>query len=202
VIGRARRALLLAAAAGGAAACGGTPAAGPAAPLDPVPARVADLVAAARAREEAGDRAGAAADWEAILALRPRHGSALYASARLRAVAGDRAGALERLALLQEEEPNAGRGLLLAAAILSDPEAGPLRDLARAEAFARAALDRNPEESGPHLRLGIVLLLAGKAGPAAERLEVAAAMNPRDAESRSLRGVLALRAGDREGARR
>ena len=175
--------------------------AAPAASLDAAPARVADAIARAKALENAGDRPGAEAAWEEVLALRPGHASALYATARLRRRRGDLRGALERIGTLRAAEPNAGRGCLLAAEILADPASGPLRDLGRAAEAARAALGLNPEESGPHLCLGRVLLLRGEIAGAEERLAVAARMNPRDAESRSLLGVLCLGAG-REGEAR
>jgi tetratricopeptide (TPR) repeat protein len=132
--------------------------------------------------------------------MRPDHATALYASARLRWGRGDAAGALDRLALLRAAEPGGGRGLLLAAEIHADPRSGPLRDPARAADLAARAVDLNPEESGTHLGLGRALLAAGRLSEAGERLAVAARMNPRDAESRSLLGVLDLRAGDRERA--
>ncbi len=164
--------------------------------------RIADVTARAKERESAGDAPGAEAAWEEVLSLRPGHASALYATARLRRGRGDRQGALARIEALRGVEPNAGRGWLLAAEILADPASGALRDLPGAEAAARAALERNPEESGPHLALGRVLLLRGRAAEAAERLEIAARMNPRDAESRSLLGAIHLRAGRTPEARR
>jgi len=66
--------------------------------------------------------------------------------------------------------------------------------------MAAAAVERNPEESGTHLGLGRALLLAGRPAEAAERLALAARMNPRDPESRSLLGVLELGAGRGEAA--
>jgi tetratricopeptide (TPR) repeat protein len=186
-----------------AAGCGEQPApAAGAAILDATPGLVADAIARARSLEHAGSRDAAEAEWEGVLALRPVHASALYATARLRWRRGDHAGALERLGKLRTVEPNAGRGWLLAAEILADPSAGPVRDLGGSEASARAALERNPEESGPHLLLGRVILLAGRPDEAAERLAVAARMNPRDAESRSLLGTVRLRQGRPDEARR
>ncbi len=165
-------------------------------------AREADAVSRAKEREGAGDRAGAEAAWEEVLALHPGQATALYSTARLRRARGDLGGALERIEALRIADPGAGRAGLLAAEILSDPAAGTLRDLGRAETLAREALARNPEESGPQLVLGRVLLLGGKGPEAAERLALAARMNPRDSESRSLLGVLALRGGEAAGARR
>jgi tetratricopeptide (TPR) repeat protein len=165
-------------------------------------ARVADLVHEAKARESAGEGNAAERAWEEVLALRPRHASALYATARLRRARGDLLGSLGRIGECIAAEPRAGRARLLAVEILSDPGSGAVRDLARAEALAREALSLNPEESGPHLALGRVLLLRGDPPGACERLAVAAAMNPRDPESRSLLGVGHLRAGRREEARR
>ncbi len=161
---------------------------------------LSDAITRARSLDGAGDRAGAAAAWEEVLALRPGHATALYASAVLRWRDGDGAGALARLAALREAEPGGGRGYLLAAAILGDPAAGSLRDPEGAVAMAAAALERNPEESGTHLALGRALLLAGRTGEAAARLAVAAGMNPRDPDARSLLGVLAFREGRREEA--
>lgn len=184
------------------AGCGAAePAPAPAAPPpDPDRARTIDLLRGAKHLESEGDGAGAEAAWEEVLRLRPGNTLALYSTARLRRGRGDLAGALERLRELRDAEPQASRGFLLAAEILSEPSAGPLRDSAAAEALARGALERNPEESGPFLVLGRVLMLAGRAPEAGEVLEVAARMNPRDAESRSLRGVLHLREGLREEA--
>lgn len=199
----ARRLVLAAAAAALLPRCGAGP------PLPPPPAaepgdreRLADATARAKERENAGDLRDAEAAWEEVLSLRPGHASALYATARLRRARGDLAGALARLEDLRAAEPNAGRGHLLAAEVLSDPASGTARDLAAAEARARAALSLNPEESGPQLVLGRVLLLRGRSGEAAERLENAARMNPRDPESRSLLGVLLLREGRSAEARR
>lgn len=186
-------AALLAAGCGGGGAAGAAPGGpAPAVPADPGRARLADAVAAAKAREGAGDGAAAEAAWEEVLRMRPDHASALYASARLRWARGDAAGALDRLALLRAAEPGGGRGFLLAAEIHSDPRSGPLRDPARAVALAARAVELNPEESGTHLGLGRALLAAGRLPEAGERLPVAARMNPRDAESRSLLGVLDL----------
>ncbi len=200
-------ALVTALLAGGVPACGdpaaGGPRESPPTPVaaDPSRAILADALRAARTAEGAGDAGAAEAAWKTVLALDAANPGALYASARLLARRGDAAGALRRIESLRLVEPNAGRGLLLRAEILTDPASGAPRDPVLAVDAAAEALALNPEESGPHLVLGRALLRAGRATEGARRLATAARMNPRDAESRSLLGVVRLRDGDGRGAR-
>jgi hypothetical protein len=138
--------------------------------------------------------------WEEVLTLDPENGAALYALACLHRRAGDDGNALLLLDTLERVDPIGGRGHLLRAEILMDRRDGLPPDSAGAVAAARRALDLNPEESGSHLAMGRALAADGLRDEALERLRVAAVMNPRDPESRSLLGLLHLGRDEGEAA--
>jgi tetratricopeptide (TPR) repeat protein len=71
-------------------------------------------------------------------------------------------------------------------------------DFEAAEAHLRRAHEINGEETGPVVRLGEVLLVAGRAGEAREWLEAALRTNPRSVEAAFLAGFVAWEGGSRE----
>ena len=147
------------------------------------------------------DCAAAARLYEEALALDPRHEDALYYLGQCRRDLGQPAKAREAFARLLQVDPASARGHLALGALLASPDPAEPMDLAAAEAHLRRAHEINGEETGPVVRLGEVLLVAGRAAEAQEWFEAALRTNPKSVEAAFLAGFVAWEAGPGDVAR-
>jgi len=168
---------------------------------DPRRARVRAFWEKLRAATQARlrpDYASAARLYEEALSLEPGHEDALYYLGQCRRELGRPAearGAFERLV---DVNPTSARGHLALGALLASPDPAEPMDLAEAEAQLRRAHEINGEETGPMVRLGEVLLVAGRAGEARQWFEAALKTNPKSVEAAFLAGFAAWDGGPGE----
>jgi HEAT repeat protein/predicted Zn-dependent protease len=99
------------------------------------------------------DLAGAERVLARVAAIEPADIETLTALERVRSQAGDRAGAIEALRLLVEAEPRRAAAHL---SRMAEHALALYRD-EDARAYAREAVERNPEDAGAHRRLGDLL---------------------------------------------
>jgi tetratricopeptide (TPR) repeat protein len=147
------------------------------------------------------DCAGAASLYEEALALHPRHEDALYYLGQCRRELGQPTEARAAFEQLVDVNPASARGHLALGALLASPDPAEPMDLAQAEAHLRRAHEINGEETGPMVRLGEVLLVAGRAGEARQWFEAALKTNPKSVEAAFLAGFVAWDGGSGEIAR-
>ena len=175
--------------------------AAPEATEDPGRERVRAFWETLRAANEARLRHGCATAtglYEEALALDPRHEDALYYLGQCRRELGQPLGARAAFERLVEANPASARGHLALGALLASPEPAEPMDLAAAEAHLRRAHEINGEETGPMVRLGEVLLVAGRAVEAREWCEAALRTNPKSVEAAFLAGFVAWDGGSGE----
>lgn len=132
------------------------------------------------------------------LRFNPRHEDALYylGNMHLELGAYDSArAAWERLVTVNDRSPRAHSRL---GDLFACMEPGAPRDLARAEAEFRRALEINREETGPLLRLGEVALIRGRLADAATYLDAVLGSNHRSVEAHFLRGYVVWKQADPE----
>jgi tetratricopeptide (TPR) repeat protein len=137
------------------------------------------------------DCASAVRLYEEALTLEPRHEDALYYLGQCRRELGRPSEARAALEQLVGVNPASARGHLALGALLASPDPAEAMDLAEAEAHLRRAHEINGEETGPVVRLGEVLLVAGRAGEAREWFEAALRTNPKSVEAAFLAGFVA-----------
>ena len=147
------------------------------------------------------DCAAAARLYEEALALDPRHEDALYYLGQCRRDLGQPVYARTTFERLVDVNPASARGHLALGALLASPDPAEPIDLAAAEAHLRRAHEINGEETGPVVRLGEVLLLAGRATEAREWFEAALRTNPKSVEAAFLAGFVAWDDGSGDVAR-
>lgn len=141
------------------------------------------------------DCAAAARLYEEALALDPRHEDALYYLGQCRRDLGQPALARATFERLVEVNPASARGQLALGALLASPDPKEPMDLVVAEAHLRRAHEINGEETGPVVRLGEVLLVAGRAAEARDWFEDALRTNPKSVEAAFLAGFVAWDGG-------
>ena len=157
--------------------------------------RVFNAATEARMRRDCVSASGL---YEEALGLDPAHEDALYYLGQCRRETGrpvEARAAFERLVAVN---PSTARGHLALGALLASPDPTEPMDLAKAEAHLRRAHAINGEETGPVVRLGEVLLVAGRAGEAREWFEAALRTNPKSVEAAFLAGFVAWDGGSRE----
>lgn len=157
--------------------------------------------AAMNAMKMEKDNLKAIALFREALALNPDHEDSRYYLGFCLASQGDVAGALAELAELQRLNPQSHRawqqwGVVKALFARSDA------DLLAAEQALQRAHSLNPEETGALLVLGEVALLRGNAKLADERLAAACRTNPKAVGGFFLRGFIAWKRGDDDGAKK
>jgi Tfp pilus assembly protein PilF len=157
--------------------------------------------AAVRALKVDGDRPQAIRLFRAALSLRPDHEDSLYYLGQCLAETGDIQGALEQFAKMSRVDPASHRarsqwGLLRAASATS------MADLDAAAGALERAVQINPEETGALLGLAEINLVRGEQEQAEQRLEWVCRTNQRAVAGFFLRGFLAWKKGDRDGARK
>jgi tetratricopeptide (TPR) repeat protein len=156
--------------------------------------------AAMRAMKVDNDCPKAIALFEEALALDPTHEDARYYFGNCLAAVGDTDAAVGQLRELLRINPRSHRGLrrlgVLRAMVARSPD-----DLDDAMALLDRALAINREETGVLLAMGEVGLLRADFDQADQHLEWACRTNPRAVSGFFLRGYVAWRRGDDEGAR-
>lgn len=133
--------------------------------------------------------------YEEALTHDPRHEDALYYLGQCRRELSEPAAARRAFERLVEANPASARGHLALGALLASPDPVELPDLPAAEAHLRRAHAINGEETGPVVRLGEVLLVAGRPHEAREWLEAALRTNPKSVEAAFLAGYVAWEGG-------
>ncbi len=152
-------------------------------------------------RRMRGDLEGAVIAYRDALGIDPDHEDALYYLGQCLRTLGRHAEALGALERLVTVNPNSSRGHIALGAIHATPDERALFDPRVAADHFRRAHDINAEETGPMLRLGEVLLVAGETREAGDWFEATLQSNPKSVEAACLAGYLAWRRGDRDGAR-
>jgi len=191
--------------------------------------RIADLLAQARARGEAGDHAGAIAHLDVVLALDPDHGLARLYRGTTRPKVGDLEGALadlDRAVALRPADPAAwlnrsfvrvklgdDRGALadLDAALALDPDHGLAlmnrgivsRALGVGDPVSdlRRAADLLPDDPRTHFQLGRALFAFGRDREAVAPLGACLALEADHVEALRYRSAARLRLEELDGAR-
>ncbi len=163
---------------------------------------------AARDVLRTGDEAAAADLYESALERKPEHEAALYALAGIRWRQGRHVEALALAERLEAVERPKSRSLLMQARIRSDVDAlphgtaeAPWYDLDVAAAKASAALEINPEETGPHVVSARIALLRGAPADALASLNRALTLHPQHVPALILRFAAQRSSGDRAAAR-
>lgn len=133
-----------------------------------------------RARQARQDGALEAAveAYRSALAVQPAHDDALYWLGNTLLELGRPSEAAEAWRRLVDQNPMSARGHQQLGAVHSMRDAGTEFDLERSELAFRRAAEINPEESGPLMRLGEVLLARGRHDEARDVLGHASRLNP------------------------
>lgn len=147
------------------------------------------------------DCASAARLYEEALAALPRHEDALYYLGQCRRELGQPREARAAFERLVEVNPTSARGHLALGALVASPDPAEPMDLAVAESHLRRAHAINGEETGPVVRLGEVLLVAGRADEAREWFAAALQTNPKSVEAAFLAGFVAWDGGSGDATR-
>lgn len=129
------------------------------------------------------------------LALDPQHEDALYYLGNVELELGNYRGAADAWERLVALNPASARGHSRLGDLYACPEPGAPRDLARAEAEFRRALELNREETGPLLHLGELALIRGDPEAAAPAFAAVIASNPRSIEAHLFEGYLSWKRG-------
>ena len=139
----------------------------------------------------AGRTRDALDSYRRALEFDPRHEDALYYLGNMQLELGDYEGARSSWQRLVEVNASSSRAHSRLGDLFACMEPGAPRDLARAEAEFRRALEINREETGPLLRLGEVTLIRGRLADAGTYLDAVIGSNHRSVEAHFLRGYLA-----------
>jgi len=143
----------------------------------------------------AGRWAEARDAYREALALDPDHEDALYYLGNTELELGDYQGAAAAWERLVAVNPASARGHSRLGDLYACPEPGAPRDLSRAEAEYRRALELNREETGPLLHLGELALIRGDLPAASSAFAAVIASNPRSVEAHLLQGYLSWKQG-------
>jgi tetratricopeptide (TPR) repeat protein len=146
------------------------------------------------------DFATASNRYEEALVLDPGHEECLYYLGQSRRELGQTEKARAAFERLLETNPLSARGHLALGALLSSPDPGEPMDLPAAEGHFRRAHEINGEETGPMVRLGEVLIAAGRVEEARTWLESALRTNPKSVEAAFLAGYVVWEEGTRDTA--
>ncbi|HEY6107810.1 MAG TPA: FG-GAP-like repeat-containing protein [Gemmatimonadales bacterium] len=151
-------------------------------------------------REATGDRmAGrisAARDgYRRALELNPQHEDALYYLGNMELELGNYTEAQAAWTRLVQLNPGSARTHSRLGDLYACMDPGAPRDLAKAEAEFRRALELNREETGPPLRLGEIALMRGNMAAAVSRLDAVIGSHSRSVEAHFLKGYVAWKQG-------
>ncbi len=137
-------------------------------------------------------RIGAARDaYRRALELNPRHEDALYYLGNMELELGRYDEAHSAWARLVQINPSSPRAHSRLGDLYACMDPGAPRDLAKAEAEFRRALELNREETGPLLRLGEIALMRGNLAGATSFLDVVIGSHSRSVEAHFLKGYVA-----------
>jgi tetratricopeptide (TPR) repeat protein len=146
-------------------------------------------------------RIGAARDaYRRALELNPRHEDALYYLGNMELELGRYDEAHAAWARLVQINPSSPRAHSRLGDLYACMDPGAPRDLAKAEAEFRRALELNREETGPLLRLGEVALMRGNLASAVSRLDAVLGSHSRSVEAHFLKGYVAWKQAQPESA--
>jgi tetratricopeptide (TPR) repeat protein len=146
-------------------------------------------------------RIGAARDaYRRALELNPRHEDALYYLGNMGLELGRYDEAHAAWTRLVQLNPGSARAHSRLGDLYSCMDPGAPRDLAKAEAEFRRALELNREETGPLLRLGEVALMRGNLAGAVSRLDAVIGSHSRSVEAHFLKGYVAWKQAQPESA--
>lgn len=137
-------------------------------------------------------RIGAARDaYRRALDLNPGHEDALYYLGNMELELGHYEAAQAAWARLVQINPSSPRAHSRLGDLYACMDPGAPRDLAKAEAEFRRALELNREETGPLLRLGETALMRGNLADAVSRLDAVIGSHSRSVEAHFLKGYVA-----------
>jgi tetratricopeptide (TPR) repeat protein len=137
-------------------------------------------------------RIGAARDaYRRALELSPRHEDALYYLGNMELELGHYDEAHSAWARLVQLNPGSARTHSRLGDLYACMDPGAPRDLAKAEAEFRRALELNREETGPLLRLGEIALMRGNLAGTISRLDAVIGSHSRSVEAHFLKGYVA-----------
>jgi tetratricopeptide (TPR) repeat protein len=149
----------------------------------------------------AAGRFGAARDaYRRALELNPRHEDALYYLGNMQLELGHYAEAESAWARLVQANPRSSRAHSRLGDLYACMDLGAPRDLAKAEAEFRRALELNREETGPLLRLGEIALMRGNLTDAISPLDAVIGSHSRSVEAHFLKGYVAWKRAQPERA--
>jgi len=156
---------------------------------------------AATAEKQAGRWEKAIEGYRKAVELNPTHWDAYYYLGNALMETGRFREAEQAYLRLAKSDPQAARAYSALGALYSDPRAGTLFDLKKADREYHRAWRNNADESGSVLRLGEVAVAAGDFQKAREHLEAAGRTNFKSVSARFLLGYIAWKEGDLERAR-
>ena len=137
-------------------------------------------------------RIGAARDaYRQALELNPRHEDALYYLGNMELELGHYDSAHAAWTRLVQLNPGSARTHSRLGDLYACMDPGAPRDLAKAEAEFRRALELNREETGPPLRLAEIALMRGNLAGAISRLDAVIGSHSRSVEAHFLKGYVA-----------
>jgi Tfp pilus assembly protein PilF len=142
--------------------------------------------------ERMAGRIGAARDaYRRALELNPQHEDALYYLGNMELELGHYDEAHSAWARLVQLNPGSARTHSRLGDLYACMDPGAPRDLAKAEAEFRRALELNREETGPLLRLGEIALMRGNLAGTISRLDAVIGSHSRSVEAHFLKGYVA-----------
>lgn len=150
--------------------------------------------------KQAGRWDAAAREYRRALALDPTHWDALYYLGNCLIEQGRFQDAYEAYRRLSKSDAQAARAYSALGSVHSNPRAGALFDLEKAEFEYTRAARANGDETGSILRLGEVAVATGKIDRAREYLSAVSRTNAKSVSARFLLGYLAWQEGDRSEA--
>jgi enediyne biosynthesis protein E4 len=146
-------------------------------------------------------RIGAARDaYRRALDLNPGHEDALYYLGNMELELGHYAEAQAAWTRLVQDNPSSARTHSRLGDLYACMDPGAPRNLAKAEAEFRRALELNREETGPLLRLGEIALMRGDLDGAISRLNAVIGSHTRSVEAHFFEGYVAWKRAQRDSA--
>ena len=134
------------------------------------------------------------------LELNPRHEDALYYLGNMQLELGHYAEAQAAWARQVQVNPRSSRAHSRLGDLYACMDPGAPRDLAKAEAEFRRALELNREETGPLLRLGEIALMRGRLTDAVSPLDAVIGSHSRSVDAHFLKGYVAWKRAQPERA--